>query len=81
MSINKVDIGYFEFLKEKFNADLIVTGITVSIFAVIVFFNILFKCRKNKIIFIFYTLFYSYTSISIWCYYLWFNNELFTCQR
>ena len=76
MSINKVDIGYFEFLKESFNADLIVTGITVSIFAVL-----LFKCRKNKIIFIFYTSFYSCTSISIWCYYLWFNNELFTCQR
>ena len=37
MDINKVDIGYFEFLKENFNTDLIVEGITISIFAIIVF--------------------------------------------
>lgn len=44
MSINKVDIGYFEFLKESFNADLIVTGITVSIEQ-----KIYFKDTKNEL--------------------------------
>ncbi|MDU6246510.1 MAG: hypothetical protein E6618_10535 [Staphylococcus warneri] len=49
MSINKVDIGYFEFLKESFNADLIVTGITVSIFAVLVFSIFFLSVEKIKL--------------------------------
>lgn len=49
MDINKVDIGYFEFLKENFNTDLIVTGITISIFAVFVFSIFFLSVEKIKL--------------------------------
>lgn len=49
MDINKVDIGYFEFLKENFNTDLIVEGITISIFAIIVFSIFFLSVEKIKL--------------------------------
>lgn len=42
MDINKVDLSYFEFLKENFSSTAIVTGITISLFTIIIVFMVFY---------------------------------------